>query len=348
MNSIKRFFWLCSGSHLATLEKAPSEAAKYVGIGATIFFTGIFAGIAGGYAIYTFSDNIWLSATLGLIWGGMIFNLDRYIVSSMRKSTSWKREWLMATPRIFLAIIISLVIARPLELKIFEKEINSELVFMNTELMNAQRDSTNNYYQNLIEIEQAEIRQLLAAIAVKQKQRDELRALASAEADGTGGTMRRNAGPIYQIKKANADKVEAELAELDNTNRDLIITIRQKITRLEQDKANKLAAINHPNYTGFAARLEALGRLTGKNASLWLANMFIILLFVALETAPVIVKLISSKGPYDYLLASEEYNHEMAWLGHKAKLNAKTRKSARRLTEEEHEYIDQYLTSNLN
>ena len=278
----------------------------------------------------------------------MIFNLDRYIVSSMRKSKSWKSEWLMATPRIFLAIIISLVIARPLELKIFEKEINSELIFMNTELMNAQRDSTNNYYDKLIQSDQAEVAQLLAAIAAKQKQRDELRALATAEADGTGGTMRRNAGPIYQIKKAEADKIEAELVTLEVTNMVLISNIRQKMTQLEQERNNSLAGISHPNYAGFAARLEALGRLTAKNASLWLANVFIILLFVALETAPVMVKLISSKGPYDYLLATEEYNHEMAWLGHKAKLSAKTRKSAKRLPEEEHEYIDQYLSSNLN
>ena len=147
MIRIKRFFWLFSGSHLTLLEKVPSEAAKYAGIGATIFFTGIFAAIAAGYAIFTFSDNLWLASLLGIIWGGMIFNLDRYIVSSMRKSNSWKKEWTMALPRIFLALIISLVIARPLELKIFEKEIKAELTLMNTEIIKAKRDSTNHYYQ---------------------------------------------------------------------------------------------------------------------------------------------------------------------------------------------------------
>jgi hypothetical protein len=81
---------------------------------------------------------------------------------------------------------------------------------------------------------------------------------------------------------------------------------------------------------------------------LWLANIFIILLFIAIETAPVMVKLISSKGPYDYMLETEEYHHELSWLAQKAKLNTKTRKSASHYTDEEHEYIDQYLTSNLN
>ena len=348
MIRIKKFFWLCSGSHLTLLEKVPSEAAKYAGIGATIFFTGIFAAIAAAYAIFTFSDNLWLSSILGIIWGGMIFNLDRYIVSSMRKANSWKKEWTMALPRILLALIISLVIARPLELKIFEKEIKAELTLMNANIVKAKRDSTNNYYQGLINSQQKEIDLLISAITAKQQQRDVLRAKATAEADGTGGTMRRNAGPVYQIKKAEADKVEEELTALQATNQALIASKHQQIALSQEGKTAELVAIAYPDYTGFAARLEALGRLTGKNWSLWLANIFIILLFIAIETAPVMVKLISSKGPYDYMLATEEYNHELTWLAQKAKLNTKTRKSARRYTDEEHEYIDQYLSSNLN
>ena len=347
MNRIKRFFWLCSGSHINLLEKAPTESAKYVGIGATIFFTGIFASIAGAYAIYTFTDNIWLASLIGLVWGGMIFNLDRYIVSSMRKSNSFKKEWLMALPRIILALIISLVIARPLELKIFEKEIKAELAFINDEMMAARRDSVNNYYQKQIAGEQKNIEILQAGIASKEKQRDELRAQASAEADGTGGTMKRNAGPIYKIKKANADIVEEELKSLRTTNEALIASKQDQQELWQENKNQKLAAITNPDYTGFAARLEALARLTSKNYSLLLANLFIILLFIAIETAPVMVKLISSKGPYDYLLETEEYTHELSWLFQKAKLNTKTRKSAKHHTTQEQAYINQYLTSSL-
>jgi uncharacterized protein DUF4407 len=347
VNKIKNFFWLCSGSHIKLLEKAPSEAAKYVGIGATIFFTGVFASIASAYAIYTFANNIWLSIIIGIVWGGMIFNLDRYIVSSMRKSSSWKKEWTMALPRIFLALIISLVIARPLELKIFEKEINAELSLINDEIIKAKRDSINVYYQGLIHAKQAGIDQLSSAINIKQQQRNELRAQASAEADGTGGSMKRNPGPIYMIKKANADKLDQELNVLQETNQVLINRIRHELQLLQQENKQQLSLISYPDYTGFAARLEAFGRLTHNNKSQWLANMFIILLFIAIETAPVLVKLISVKGPYDYLLATEEYHHELAWLAQKARLNAKTRKSAIRYTEEEHAYIDQYLTSNL-
>jgi hypothetical protein len=178
--------------------------------------------------------------------------------------------------------------------------------------------------------------------------RDTLRAAAAAEADGTGGTMRRNAGPIYQIKKANADRVEQELDSLRKSLQPILTEYRQKQSNLLNEKESRLNALDNPDYTGFAARLEALGRLTGKSYSIALANLFIIVLFIAIETAPVMVKLISQKGPYDYRLAEIEYDQELHWLTQKAKKHAGVRKVSARLSKQEQEYIDQYLSSNLN
>ena len=141
MKKLKQFFWHCSGADISILEKYPSESVKYVGIGATIFFTGVFASIAGTYAVYTIFDNVYQSIAIGLLWGLMIFNLDRYIVSSMRKHKKRGRELIMATPRIILALFISVVIAKPLELKVFEKEINAELLAMQLEAMQNMEDS---------------------------------------------------------------------------------------------------------------------------------------------------------------------------------------------------------------
>jgi hypothetical protein len=344
---VKRFFWLCSGSNIALLEKIPTEGSKYAGIGATIFFTGIFASMAATYAINTFFDNLIVSSIIGIIWGAMIFNLDRYIVSSMRKSESWKKEWGMALPRLALAILISLVIARPLELKIFEKEINSELVTMNEEIIRLQRDSINNYYRNEVSILQKEIDTLTTSIVSKEQLRNELRSIARQEADGTGGSMQRNPGPIYKVKKAQADQVEIELNELRNTSEPLIAKRRARQLELQEINARKTASISDPDYTGFAARLEALGRLTQGSSTLWLANLFIIFLFIAIETAPVFVKLISSRGPYDHQLASIEYNHKLDWIKEKAKRNTKLRKESEKYSNSEKELIEQYLSSDL-
>ena len=130
MKRLKYFFWLCSGADRCLLERCRTEGSKYAGIGATIFFTGLFAAFAGAYALFTVFENYFAAVFFGLVWGLMIFNLDRYIVSSMRKKGFPKKEFYTALPRIILAILISVVIAKPLEMKIFEKEINAELDLM--------------------------------------------------------------------------------------------------------------------------------------------------------------------------------------------------------------------------
>src|ERR1700759_2994717 len=131
MKKITRFFWFCSGAHVGTLKKYPIEHNKYVGIGATIFFTALFASMSGGYAMYfVFAGNplaVVFAILFGLIWGTAIFNLDRYIVSSIDKQGTTNQQILQASPRILLAIMIGIVISRPLELKIFDKEIRQKL-----------------------------------------------------------------------------------------------------------------------------------------------------------------------------------------------------------------------------
>ncbi|MGC4023481.1 MAG: DUF4407 domain-containing protein [Cyclobacteriaceae bacterium] len=159
MKKITDFFLFASGADLQTLEQCPSEKSKYIGIGGTVFFTGLFAAMAAGYALYTVFDNYFISIALGLIWGIIIFNLDRFIVSSMRKEERVWRELLSALPRILLAIIISLVIAKPLELKIFSKEIEPELIVMEQQTYAAQEaqakmrfEPTNNQLKKEIQV----------------------------------------------------------------------------------------------------------------------------------------------------------------------------------------------------
>ena len=59
-------------------------------------------------------------------------------------------------------------------------------------------------------------------------------------------------------------------------------------------------------FNGFAARLQALDELGKNSAIIALAASFIMGLFIVLEISPVLIKLISSVGPYDYLLEKTE------------------------------------------
>ncbi len=127
MNGFQKFLIICSGANISVLKKTQVEWNKQAGVGGVILFTALFASLSAGYALYTIFDNYLIAIIFSLLWGGMIFNLDRFIVSSMKKTGSFARQFFTALPRLILAFILGVVISKPLELKIFEKEINKQL-----------------------------------------------------------------------------------------------------------------------------------------------------------------------------------------------------------------------------
>lgn len=125
------FLWWCAGVNRDVLRQCPTEWAKYAGMGGTIFSTACMAALSGGYAISYVFDNTTIAVLFGLFWGFVIiFNLDRLIVNTMYSdgevTISWK-EFFSGLPRIIMAIFLGIVISTPLELKIYEKSINTEI-----------------------------------------------------------------------------------------------------------------------------------------------------------------------------------------------------------------------------
>ncbi len=347
MEKIRSFFWWCSGASPEILKQCPSESSKFVGVGATVFFTGVFAFLSGSYALYMVFDNYIIATLFGIVWGLMIFNIDRYIVSSMRKEGRFQKEFKMAFPRIILAIILSIVIARPLELKIFEKEINAELSIMEQEYLSEQQNAVDQRFEKEKLQLQSQISVLKKEIENKTSTRDQLRSIAQEEADGTGGSMKKNAGPIYQIKKADADDVDAELQALSLTNNKIILDKEKQLAGINALQSTEVAKLELGKMGGPAARLEALSRLAKKSFAIGMASWFILLLFIAIETAPVFVKLISPIGPYDHLLKIEEFGFEIKRSEEVGVMTAKSKENVGRLSNLEREFVEERLNKSM-
>jgi hypothetical protein len=312
MNRVKKFFLFCSGVDQSLLEKCPTDENKYTGIGATVFFTGVLAFFSSAYALYTVFDSYVAAAAFGLVWGLMIFNLDRYIVMSMKSYGKWWRDVLVAAPRLVLAVLLAMVISKPLELKIFEKEIKAELLVMEQEVFKQQEDRVKERFAAQIAEQQQQLARLKKEISDKTAARDTLDRIAQQEADGTGGSGKKNLGPIYRAKKADADKAQVELDSLLATALPLINEKEKALTKQDSLVQAGIAALQRTAYDGMAARMEALDRLARNSQAIYLASVFIMLLFIAIETSPIMVKLISYRSPYDYLLHEHEHVFEMA------------------------------------
>lgn len=307
MKRFRDFFLFCSGVHVPMLKKAPSETNKYGGIGATIFFTGLLAAFSGGYALWTVFSSPWGAIVFGIIWGLMIFNLDRYIVSGMKKRNKFMQEFGMAVPRLLLAVLIAMVISKPLELKVFEKEINQELIVMEQQVFKTQEDKVKDRFQDQVTTLNAEIARLNEDIRLQAAKQDTLQLIAQQEADGTGGSRKQNLGPIYKAKKADADSAGALLQRISAQNGTLIAQKRQQLASIDSARQATVGSLDRSRIDGLASRLDALGHLTERSRPVLWANWFIMLLFITIETAPVFVKLISPRGPYDDLLEAHEH-----------------------------------------
>lgn len=300
---LKRFFITCSGADKDLIYSCSNgEQNKYAGIGATVFFTAVMAFIAASYALYTVFDNILTSTFFGFIWGLLIFNLDRFIVSTIRKRDSFWSELLQASPRILLAIIIAIVISKPLEIKIFEKEIATVLLKEKNDLAMANKKQVSAYYQSDLDKSKASIDSLKSEITRKEKEVNDLYATYITEAEGTSGTMKLGKGPVYKEKR---EKHDASLAQLDTLRKTNLAKIAEKekeaallATNLDKKITETQPVID--NFDGLMARINALNKLP------LLPSLFIMLLFLAIETSPIIAKLLSPKGEYDFKLEDSE------------------------------------------
>jgi hypothetical protein len=324
MNGLTSFFLFCAGADKSILKRTPTDVNKYASIGATVFFTGIFAAIAGGFALFSVFKSVTVSILFGVVWGLMIFNLDRYIVMSIKKKDNRWKEFSMALPRLVLAVLIAFVIAKPLELKLFETEINSELVLMEQERYKEQESTLRTRFSPEIANIQSEVKDLNSQIELKRDKRNELNQLAIEEADGTGGSGNKNLGPIYKAKKRDADLAQQELESTIALLGPEIEAKRDQIKEIETSMNADLTAMDKVKLDGFAARMDALGNLASKSSTIFWASLFITLLFIAIETAPLFVKLISERSPYDYRLDQHETLVSNIHSSYVSKLNAIT------------------------
>lgn len=294
---LKQFFILCSGADKDILDDcSQGEQTKYVGIGATVFFTAVMALIASAYALFTVFDNVYPAIIFGIVWALLIFNLDRFIVSTIRKRDKIGSEFLQATPRIILAVIIAIVISKPLEIKIFEKEINTVLLKEKNAMALQNKKEVANYFKSDVDKNKTEIEKLKAEITNKEKEVNTYYETYIAEAEGTSGTKKLGKGPVFKEKIAKHDLAKKELDSLQKNNLAKIAVLDKTATTLQTDLDKKVTETQPiiDGFDGLMARINALDKLP------WLPSFFIMLLFLAIETSPIIAKLLSPKGEYDF------------------------------------------------
>lgn len=315
-----RLFWRASGADRYILERSTyGDQIKYVCLGGIIIATGVMAAIAGGYAFYTIFEpkgsaldsfkavqgvggnydptdvpTAILSCVFGLFWGAIIFNIDRFIVTSTGKGDGTenitKKELLGALPRLIMGAIIALTISKPVEIRMFKTEIDVALHHRQIEQMQQYKLDTDSLYNkelankdkeiSKIESELKNLNQMYAE--VQKNYIEEIRII--------------RPGPKAQALKDQLDVITKDINELKNDPE--FIRIKKEKDAIEKRREIDLAK-GEKVASGLDGLLERI-KLAHEIAGWWI-SAFITLLFMTIELTPIFFKLMLIKSPYDYM-----------------------------------------------
>ncbi|WP_106815218.1 DUF4407 domain-containing protein [Microbacterium timonense] len=127
------------GADGSVLDQVPTETPRFVQMFFVLAGTALVSAISMYFALTTGVRILaWLALPLAVVWALIIFNLDRFLTSTMRSTHSVGRLIGLAIPRVIMAAVIGIVVAEPLVLQVFHNDIAREVTATN--LVQAQSD----------------------------------------------------------------------------------------------------------------------------------------------------------------------------------------------------------------
>jgi hypothetical protein len=361
---IENLFLWSSGADLDILSLVPMEKSKYFGIGGTIIFTALMASFAGGYAFFTAFKNPNLAVPFGLFWGTLIFNLDRYIVASFGvgdgKKTISRQEIIEAAPRLVMAIILGFVISTPLELKLFETEINAQIKqninfskqqiaegFKNDPRLLQLQNQKKEFYNELDVAKKILDRQQTVLDSAISKKTKEL------YGKGISGSSGKGSAFIDLEQRAEKEKTEYNSQSLiyDKKNTEINKEIEDTDKLIYERKLEIKKILTELNSTeeknnGLLSRLEALGDLTSKKPILSFSKWLITVLFIFIEIAPILFKMMTERGPYDDIVDRKKHEYKVRQLELQSNINQEINTAVRIHTDKYEQKLNAELQSN--
>lgn len=320
-SAVMRFLWKAAGGDRYLLERATySDQIKYMCLGGIVFATGVMAGLAGGYGFYTiFSprgsalDDInstvvtILSVFFGIVWGLIIFNIDRFIVTSTGKgdgteAITWE-EFKGAIPRIIMGAIIALTISKPVEIRMFKTEIDAKLYEKQLELQKEYEKRTTANFEERLKVVDND----LGKISIDRNDLNERIKNAEKEyIDQLNGRIPNSIpgdGKLAGALKRKLDDLTVQLEKFDEINADKLNEAQKKRKEIlaEKDIALSKNVKVANGLDGLLERIKLAHEIAG-----WVISLFITLLFMAIELTPVFFKLMLIKTPYDYLAENRD------------------------------------------
>lgn len=323
---IKKFLISCSGANPDILFRKgfSNERNKYYSLGAFVLFSATLGFLTASYTTYSIISQpsplessisrqnslqkqpnqigqgdmfgLLTSIIFGLLYGGIIFSFDRYLVVNIRTKKDYKwedyllRDIITFMLRIILAAILATVIAKSIEVFLFNTEINNKIF-----------DNRKNEKITILNTRNSELKQIEEQINIIQEK------ITKKEKDNKNfevwGTRYTSESGYKERKRKNEEELNLLRTDLTQEN--------NKKNVLEQ-QAEEQAKNRHTD--GFLAKIAVLEEIGDKNTKIGYINLFIFVFFIVLDLLPVLVKSIYGSNLidqnrytlYDSTIESEE------------------------------------------
>lgn len=335
MNLFQKALIACSATveDIIALPRCRADAKRHAMIGAFVLLTACFAFASGGFAVYTGFHSVPMAVAFGVPWALMIFTIDRFVVSGIRKADVEGlnlparlrirgKEWLITAPRIALAALISLVIVTPLELRFFEREIDAQIAASQLAAVDGARTAIDAGFADVAALQQ-ENRRLAEETAAAREKARQMHDVAAQELGGGGVTGVKGPGIVFREREKQAAQLDQDWRDTQRANDVAIRRNDAEIARLDQRRQAMVNARTDviSKSDGFLARYEALGQLASRHSDIRTARSFMTLLFLCIELTPVLMKALFNRGPYDEILETLEHSVHVEQLKARSDLN---------------------------
>jgi len=250
------------GAESDVLDDVPSETPRFVQMFFVLAGTALVSALSMLFALVTgVRIPVWIAVVLAVVWALIIFNLDRFLTSTMRSTRNVWRLIGLAVPRVIMAALIGIVVAEPLVLQIFHNDIAREVTSTNvSQALSDQEAVTSGPEKQALDAASARVAalenqaatgivegtsqtsaesvaaqgtvdQLTSQLAERQAVIDQARALYQCELTGEGvGTVPGCTG--VQGQGASSDAAEAQLGQAQAAYDDLAAQLQQATAAL--------------------------------------------------------------------------------------------------------------------
>ncbi|MEV4638030.1 DUF4407 domain-containing protein [Actinoplanes sp. NPDC049548] len=314
---MRRFTLWLSGADPAILRDCTAlsntELIRFGGLGALTLIPAIMGTFSMAYAVSTLTGNLWLYILAGLAWGVVVLLIDRYLVSTLHKSSVQGRgRTVPITARLLFAVVVGIAVAHPLVLLWFDDSISQTIAENRRDAVAARQQQADR--------DVAALPKAPALIPVLESQRatrletlDCLRRLKTYEQSNVQKALpcgissgSPDCGPRCQDLARQITAVQREITALDGQiakartgDGTAAGRYEAEVERVRTKAAADIRDIETRFSSDYLARVAALDQLKERSSHVLVVELFLIGFFVLVDILPVIMKITTPAGEYE-------------------------------------------------